>query len=63
MMPAGQALRPDLMLAFLVWVGIVGFALNALLLRRARCSAAREKAASMRTLGWRLGEFRSCSPL
>ena len=28
-MTAGQALRPDLMLAYLVWIGIVGFALNA----------------------------------
>jgi NitT/TauT family transport system permease protein len=28
LMTAGQALRPDLTLAFLVWVGIVGFALN-----------------------------------
>jgi len=32
LMTAGQALRPDLTLAFLVWVGIVGFALNQLLL-------------------------------
>ena len=31
-MTAGQALRPDLMLAYLVWIGIVGFALNALLI-------------------------------
>ena len=30
-MTAGQALRPDLTLAFLVWVGVVGFALNQLL--------------------------------
>jgi ABC-type nitrate/sulfonate/bicarbonate transport system permease component len=30
-MTAGQALRPDLMLAYLVWIGIVGFALNAAL--------------------------------
>jgi NitT/TauT family transport system permease protein len=28
MMTAGQALRPELMLAYLVWIGIVGFALN-----------------------------------
>jgi NitT/TauT family transport system permease protein len=28
LMTAGQALRPDLTLAFLVWVGVVGFALN-----------------------------------
>ena len=28
LMTAGQALRPDLMLAYLVWIGIVGFALN-----------------------------------
>jgi NitT/TauT family transport system permease protein len=27
-MTAGQALRPDLMLAYLVWIGGVGFALN-----------------------------------
>jgi NitT/TauT family transport system permease protein len=27
-MTAGQALRPDLMLAYVVWIGIVGFALN-----------------------------------
>jgi ABC-type nitrate/sulfonate/bicarbonate transport system permease component len=31
MMTAGQALRPDLMLAYLLWIGIVGFALNVLL--------------------------------
>jgi ABC-type nitrate/sulfonate/bicarbonate transport system permease component len=30
-MTAGQALRPDLMLAYLVWIGIVGYALNAAL--------------------------------
>jgi NitT/TauT family transport system permease protein len=30
-MTAQQALRPDLMLAYLVWIGIVGFALNAAL--------------------------------
>jgi ABC-type nitrate/sulfonate/bicarbonate transport system permease component len=27
-MTAGQALRPELMLAYLVWIGVVGFALN-----------------------------------
>ncbi len=27
-MTAGQALRPDLMLAYVVWIGIVGYALN-----------------------------------
>ncbi len=27
-MTAGQALRPDAMLAYLLWIGIVGFALN-----------------------------------
>jgi NitT/TauT family transport system permease protein len=27
-MTAGQALRPELMLAYLIWIGIVGFALN-----------------------------------
>lgn len=31
-MIAQQALRPDLMLAFLVWIGIIGYALNAGLL-------------------------------
>jgi NitT/TauT family transport system permease protein len=30
-MSAQQALRPDLMLAYLVWIGVVGFALNAAL--------------------------------
>lgn len=30
-MTAQQALRPDLMLAYLVWLGIVGYGLNALL--------------------------------
>jgi ABC-type nitrate/sulfonate/bicarbonate transport system permease component len=30
-MTAGQALRPDLMLAYLVWIGIIGFSLNAAL--------------------------------
>ena len=34
-MTAGQALRPDLMLAYLVWIGIVGYALNAALIVRA----------------------------
>lgn len=28
LMTAGQALRPELMLAYLLWIGIVGFALN-----------------------------------
>jgi NitT/TauT family transport system permease protein len=32
LMTSGQALRPDLTLAFLVWVGVVGFALNQALL-------------------------------
>ncbi|MBN8943265.1 MAG: ABC transporter permease subunit [Rhizobiales bacterium] len=32
MMTAQQALRPDLMLAYLVWIGIVGFLWNATLL-------------------------------
>ena len=27
-MTAGQALRPDLMLAYVVWIGFVGYALN-----------------------------------
>jgi ABC-type nitrate/sulfonate/bicarbonate transport system permease component len=30
-MTAQQALRPDLMLAYLVWIGVVGFALNSAL--------------------------------
>jgi NitT/TauT family transport system permease protein len=30
-MTAGQALRPDLMLAFVLWIGVVGYALNGLL--------------------------------
>lgn len=30
-MTAGQALRPDVMLAYLLWIGLVGFALNAAL--------------------------------
>ncbi len=30
-MTAGQALRPDAMLAYLLWIGIVGFSLNAAL--------------------------------
>jgi ABC-type nitrate/sulfonate/bicarbonate transport system permease component len=30
-MTAGQALRPELMLAYLVWIGVVGYALNAIL--------------------------------
>ena len=46
-MTAGQALRPDLMLAYLVWIGIVGFALNAVLVARA------EAACSARPRGWR----------
>jgi NitT/TauT family transport system permease protein len=32
LMVAQQALRPDLMLAYLVWLGVVGWTLNALLL-------------------------------
>ena len=35
-MTAQQALRPDLMLALLVWIGIVGFALNAVLVQAQR---------------------------
>ena len=30
-MTASQALRPELMLAYIVWIGFVGYALNALL--------------------------------
>ena len=30
-MTAGQSLRPALMLAYLFWIGLVGFALNAAL--------------------------------
>ncbi|GAH49889.1 unnamed protein product, partial [marine sediment metagenome] len=33
---AQQALRPDLMLALLVWIGLVGFALNAALVQAQR---------------------------
>ena len=41
-MTAGQALRPELMLAYLLWIGIVGFALNAMLVSpSSACSAAR----------------------
>jgi len=48
-MTAGQALRPDLMLAYVFWIGVVGFGLNALLVlaqqrlfgRAARGEAAR----------------------
>ena len=28
-MTAQQALRPDLMLGYLVWIGLIGYALNA----------------------------------
>lgn len=35
-MIAQQALRPDLMLAYLVWIGVTGFALNALLMAAQR---------------------------
>ncbi|MBR1220312.1 ABC transporter permease subunit [Bradyrhizobium sp. U87765 SZCCT0131] len=35
-MTAQQALRPDLMLALLVWIGLVGFALNAALVQAQR---------------------------
>jgi ABC-type nitrate/sulfonate/bicarbonate transport system permease component len=31
LMTAGQALRPELMLAYLLWIGIIGFVLNVLL--------------------------------
>jgi ABC-type nitrate/sulfonate/bicarbonate transport system permease component len=31
-MVAGQALRPELMLAYIAWIGVVGYALNALLI-------------------------------
>ena len=38
-MTAGQALRPALMLAYVVWIGVVGFALNAaLVVAQAGCS-------------------------
>jgi NitT/TauT family transport system permease protein len=30
-MTAGQALRPELMLAYLFWIGLVGYGLNAVL--------------------------------
>ncbi len=35
-MIAQQALRPDLMLAYLVWIGVTGFALNTLLMAAQR---------------------------
>ena len=35
-MTAQQALRPDVMLAYLVWIGVTGFALNAALLAAQR---------------------------
>lgn len=47
-MTAGQALRPDLMLAYVLWIGIVGFAFNAGLVfaqRRLFGQAARVEAA------------------
>jgi NitT/TauT family transport system permease protein len=48
-MTAGQALRPDVMLAYLLWIGLVGFALNAALVfaqRRLFGQAARVSGAS-----------------
>lgn len=47
-MTAQQALRPDLMLALLVWIGVIGFALNAGLIqvqRRLFGAAAMQEAA------------------
>jgi NitT/TauT family transport system permease protein len=32
-MASQQALQPALMLAYLAWIGVVGFALNALMLK------------------------------
>ena len=36
-MLAQQALRPDLMLAYLVWIGVIGYALNILLTVAQQC--------------------------
>ena len=35
-MLAQQALRPDLMLAYLFWIGVIGYALNVLLIAAQR---------------------------
>ena len=52
LMTAEQALRPELMLAFLVWVGVVGFALNqGLLFAEARLFGAERRDEA---LAWRL---------
>ncbi len=60
LMTSGQALRPDLTIAFLVWVGIVGFALNqGLIVRR---SAAVWKGLAMKALAWRRREPRRACP-
>ena len=50
-MTAGQALRPDLMLAYVLWIGIVGFAFNTGLVlaqRRLFGQAARVEAGAMK---------------
>ena len=36
MMQAGQTLHPDIMLAFLVWVGVLGWGMNALMMAAQR---------------------------
>lgn len=36
MMQAGQSLHPDIMLAFLVWVGVLGWGMNALMMAAQR---------------------------
>ena len=61
-MPAQQALRPDLMLAYLVWIGVIGYALNAGLVvaqrrlfgRAALAETAHERAPCML---WRVASF------
>ena len=56
-MTAGQALRPELMLAYLFWIGLVGYCAQrgAGASRRAACSArpARVGGAAMTALAWR----------
>ena len=59
-MTAGQALRPELMLAYLVWIGIVGFALNAALVARRSAAvrpggAARGRGDERSRLAWLAG--------
>ena len=56
-MTAGQALRPELMLAYLVWIGVVGFALNAALIfaqNRLFGEAGANRGAPMTAVWWRI---------